>query len=69
MSMTKFECAVDHGWSNLKLGEDDYIPKALSAGSDAIDFLREYYEAYRYGREVSKYTQEVTHAFLEEWDT
>ena len=68
MSMTKFECAVDAAWGNLNLGENDYLPRALSAGLDAIDLLREYYEAYRSGREVSLYTQESAHFLLEEWD-
>lgn len=68
MSMTKFECAVDYAWSNLKLGENDYIPKALSAGSDAIDLLREYYEAYRSGTEVPFYAQRSADSLLEEWD-
>lgn len=68
MSMTKFECAVDHAWSNLKLGDDDYIPTCMNVGSEAIDLLREFYDNAQSMAVPSEWLMDRAQKLLEEWN-
>lgn len=68
MSMTKFECAVDHAWSNLKLGDDDYIANCMNVGSEAIDLLREFYDNAQSMAVPSEWLMDRAQKLLEEWN-
>lgn len=65
MSMTKFECAVDHAWSSLKLGENDYIPRCMNVGQQAIDLLQEFYDNTH---APSEWLMNRAQKLLEEWN-
>ena len=68
MSMTKFECAVDYTWSNLKLGENDYIPRCMNVGSEAIDLLQRFYDNAQSMAVPSEWLMNRTQKLLEEWN-
>lgn len=68
MSMTKFECAVDYAWSNLKLGENAYIPKCMNVGSEAIDLLQEFYDNAQSMAVPSGWLMGTAQKLLEEWN-
>lgn len=68
MSMTKFECAVDYAWSNLKLGDDDYIPSCMNVGSEAIDLLQEFYDNAQSMAVPSEWLVDRAQKLLEEWN-
>jgi hypothetical protein len=66
--MTKFECAVDYAWSNLKIGDDDYIPSCMNVGSKAIDLLREFYDNAQSMGVPSEWLMDRAEKLLEEWN-
>lgn len=68
MSMTKFECAVDLAWNNLKLGENDYIPSCMNVGSEAIDLLQEFYDNAQSMAVPSEWLMDRAQKLLEEWN-
>ena len=68
MSMTKFECAVDYAWSNLKLGENDYLPNCMNVGSEAIDLLQEFYDNAQSMAVPSEWLMNRAQELLEEWN-